>query len=201
MELYQAMKKRRSNYNLTSSSPISDSRIREILSDAITYPPSAFHSQSSRVVLLLSERHKKFWSLVEDTLRAIVPAASFGSTQAKLASFAAGHGTILYLEDMSTVEKLQQDFPLYAENFPVWSNQSAGMLQYAVWTALSQEGLGASLQHYNPLVDAAAAKEFDLPENWKLLAQMPFGAPSGEPAPIAYMPIEERLVVQGGETP
>lgn len=199
MELYQAMKKRRSNYNLTSSSPISDSRIREILSDAITYTPSAFHSQSSRVVLLLGERHKKFWSLVEDTLRAVVPADKFAPTEAKLASFAAGHGTILYLEDMPTVEKLQQDFPLYAENFPVWSNQSAGMLQYAVWTALSQEGLGASLQHYSPLVDAAAAKEFGLPEGWKLLAQMPFGAPSAEPAPIAYKPIEERLVVQGGE--
>ena len=30
---------------------------------------------------------------------------------------------------------------------------AAGMLQLAVWTALAEKGLGASLQHYNPLID------------------------------------------------
>lgn len=26
------------------------------------------------------------------------------------------------------------------------------MIQFAVWTALETEGLGASLQHYNPII-------------------------------------------------
>ena len=197
MELYEAMKNRRTCYGLTEASPIPESRICQILADAVTYTPSAFHSQTSRVVLLLGERSKKLWSIVMETLRAIVPAEKFAATEAKINGFAAGYGTILYYEDMETVTAMQKNIPLYAENFPVWSNQSAGMLQYAVWTALSQEGLGASLQHYNPLIDEAAAKEFGVPAGWKLIAQMPFGAPSGEPGEIIYKPAQERIIVLG----
>lgn len=153
MNFLDAMKKRRSIYHLTNTSPISDDRIKEILSDAVTYTPSAFHSQSSRVLLLLGDQHLKLWDIVKDTLRTIVPADKFAPTEAKINSFAAGHGTILYFEDMKTVEQLQKDVPLYAENFPIWSLQSAGMLQYVIWTAFASEGLGASLQHYNPLID------------------------------------------------
>lgn len=198
MEFYTALKTRRSRYDLTDASPISDTRVQEILSDAITNTPSAFHSQSSRAVLLFGVRHKKLWDIAAQSLRAIVPPEKFGPTETKLQSFAAGHGTILYFEDMDAVRKLQEDFPGYAENFPVWSNQSAGMLQYVVWTALAQEGLGASLQHYNPLIDAAVAKEFDVPGNWKLLAQMPFGVSPGQPDALSHKPIEERMIVQGG---
>lgn len=50
------------------------------------------------------------------------------------------------------------------------------MAQFAVWTALATAGIGASLQHYNPLPDAAAAAEWNLPGTWKLRAQMPFGS-------------------------
>lgn len=30
-----------------------------------------------------------------------------------------------------------------------------GMAEYATWLALTEAGLGASLQHYNPLIDEA----------------------------------------------
>ena len=198
MELYAAMRHRRTRYDLSDASPISNQRIQEILVDAITYTPSAFHSQSSRAVLLFGGRHRKLWEIVADTLQAIVPADRFPNTKAKIQSFADGYGTILFFEDMDVIHEMQNNVPLYAENFPVWSNQSAGMLQFAVWTALSQEGLGASLQHYNPLIDKAVAEEFDVPPGWKLLAQMPFGSPSGQASPITYRPIEGRLVIQGG---
>lgn len=197
MNFYDAMKNRRSRYDLTNASPISDEKIKQILADAVTYTPSAFHSQSSRVVLLFGARHQKLWDLVLDTLRAIVPPDKFASTEAKISSFAAGHGTVLYFEDMDTVEKLRRDVPLYAENFPIWSLESAGMLQYVVWTALSQEGLGASLQHYNPLIDDAIRAEFGVPANWKLLGQMPFGTPGSEPDGLTYKSADERLIVQG----
>ena len=45
------------------------------------------------------------------------------------------------------------------------------MVQYAVWTTLAAAGIGANLQHYNPLPDAAIAKEWNLPESWLLRAQ------------------------------
>ncbi|MNU09462.1 hypothetical protein D3C72_2560420 [compost metagenome] len=62
-----------------------------------------------------------------------------------------------------------------------------------MWTALEEEGLGASLQHYNPLIDEHVKNEWKLPENWKLIAQMPFGAPTFEPGDKEFQPIEERV--------
>ena len=74
------------------------------------------------------------------------------------------------------IKELQQKFPLYADNFPIFSEHSAGMAQYAVWTALAEAGIGASLQHYAPLIDAEVARTWDVPASWKLRAQMPFGS-------------------------
>ncbi|CRR91193.1 hypothetical protein PAERUG_P48_London_17_VIM_2_01_13_02863 [Pseudomonas aeruginosa] len=87
-----------------------------------------------------------------------------------------GAGTVLFFEDQTVVRQLQEQFALYADNFPVWSEQASGMAQFAVWTALAEHKVGASLQHYNPLVDAQTHKTWNLPESWKLRAQMPFGA-------------------------
>ena len=61
------------------------------------------------------------------------------------------------------------------DNFANWSVQTNAMHQFAIWTALSSKGIGASLQHYNPLVDQITTQEFDIPASWKLVAQMPFG--------------------------
>lgn len=195
MNIYEAIKTRRSRYDINHQSPISNQRIEEIVRDCITYVPSAFDSQSSRVLLLFGDRHDAFWEIVKSTLKALVPEATFPKTEEKIDSFKAGHGTILFFEDMATITQLQTDFVAYAENFPIWSHQSAGMLQYAVWTALSTEGLGASIQHYNPIVDEAVAKEFNIPTSWKLLGQMPFGSVSGKLEPKSITALDERFVV------
>ena len=52
-----------------------------------------------------------------------------------------------------------------------------------MWTALAEINVGASLQHYNPIIDAEVAQTYDIPANWKLRAQLVFGsieAPAGE---------------------
>ena len=77
---------------------------------------------------------------------------------------------------LKLVKGLQENFPLYAAAFPGFSEHSAGMAQLAVWTALANADIGASLQHYHPIIDAAVAKEFDVPASWSLKAQMPFGS-------------------------
>lgn len=78
------------------------------------------------------------------------------------------------------------------------SEHSNGMLQYAVWTMLTAEGYGVNLQHYNPMSDAAAAKEWNIPADWSLKAQMVFGKPAG-PRIIEkeYEPAEDRMMVFG----
>ena len=46
----------------------------------VRHVPSAFNSQTTRVVLLLGESHKKLWQIVKDALKKIVPAEAFAKT-------------------------------------------------------------------------------------------------------------------------
>ncbi|WP_044639897.1 nitroreductase family protein [Risungbinella massiliensis] len=192
---YQAVEDRRSYYGISKESPISDERIQEVIEHAVKYTPSSFNSQSARVLVLLHDSHNKVWDITKEELRKIVPAENFAPTEEKIASFRNGYGTVLFFEDMSVIESLQKQFALYADNFPVWAQQSNGMLQFVIWTALEMEGLGASLQHYNPLIDAEVQKEWNVPANWKLIAQMPFGKPAMEPGAKEFQPLEDRVKV------
>lgn len=194
-DFFKALENRRSIYGLAKESPVSDERIQEIVEFAVKYTPSAFNSQSSRVVVLLGDKHDRFWDLTEEQLRAVVPADNFSPTEEKIASFRNGYGTVLFFEDETVVKGLQEQFALYAENFPIWSEQTSGMHQLVVWTALEMEGLGASLQHYNPLVDEAIQKEWDIPSNWKLRGQMPFGTPTMPAGDKEFKPLEERVKI------
>lgn len=176
------VKTRRTQYALGKELPLSQGEVTALIQNVVKHVPSSFNSQSSRALILFGEESDKFWHLTKEILRKIVPADSFASTEAKMDAFAAGAGTVLFFEDQDVVKSLQEKFPLYAENFPVWSEQSGGMAQFAVWTVLAEHDIGASLQHYAPLVDEAVQKEWNVPTSWKLRAQMPFG---GHKAPFS----------------
>lgn len=190
------MKLRRSRYNLSKRLPMSEKQLKELLDQCLLQAPSAFNSQSARLLLLLGEKHEQLWQVVRRCLQAVVPSDKFEPTDKKIASFAAAYGTILYYDDMDTVSRLQAQFPDYKENFPVWAQQANGMLQFAVWTALAQAGVGASLQHYNPLIDQEVQKTFNVLPSWHLVAQMPFGAASAPAEDKTYLPLDLRFRVE-----
>lgn len=193
--LKRAIESRRTYYGINNDSLISDNDIQEIIDFAVLNVPSAFNSQSTRIVLLLGDHHKKLWNIVKRILKSKVPAEAYPATEAKINnSFAAGYGTVLFYEDESVVEGLQNAFPSYHDNFPVWSQHTSAMHQFAIWTLLEEAGFGASLQHYNPIIDEEVAKAFDIHPKWKLIAQMPFGKPTGEPSPKEFQPLESRVV-------
>ncbi|CAM4509814.1 hypothetical protein FHS16_003056 [Paenibacillus endophyticus] len=191
----EAVKARRSYYGISKESVISDEKIVEIVEHAVLHTPSSFNSQSARVVVLLGDNHDKLWDLTTNTLRAIVAADQFEATEQKMGSFKSGYGTVLFFEDKTVVDGLMASFPAYAHNFPIWSGHASGMHQLVVWTALEKEGFGASLQHYNPLIDEEVKKTWSLPDSWQLVAQMPFGKPTAEPGEKTFQPIEERVKV------
>lgn len=190
----EALRHRRSYYDLSADSPVDDAQIERIVRFAIKHIPSAFNSQTTRMVLLLHEHHAALWKIVKRTLQAIVSVEDFPRTEEKIdRCFASGCGTVLFFEDADEVRQLQQTYPLYAGNFPVWSEQTSAMHQLAVWTMLEDVGFGASLQHYNPLIDKEVHERWSLPAEWRLIAQMPFGMPAGEPAEKTYKPLESRI--------
>lgn len=172
----ETMRKRRTQYALGKRLPLSNSDVTTVIQEAVRLAPSSFNSQSSRVIILFGSQSDNLWEIVRETLRKIVPADSFASTDARIDGFAAGAGTVLFYEDQDVVRELQEKYALYADKFPEFSEQSAGMAQFAVWSALADVGIGASLQHYNPLIDQEVSKVWDVPLSWTLRAQMPFGS-------------------------
>lgn len=180
----EAVKGRRSIYAIGSEKTVPETKIEEIVREALLHTPSPFNSQSTRLVLLFGKEHKKLWDLTLAELEKIVSPKQFEQTSKKINDcFASGYGTILFFEEKKIVENLCNSFPSYADRFPFWSHHTNAMHQFVIWTALEAEGLGASLQHYNPLIDDAVRDEWRLPESWQLIAQMPFGkvlAPAGD---------------------
>lgn len=183
MSFLDQIKQRRTIYAIGRNVAQEQQVIEQTIQDAVRHSPSAFNSQTSRIVTLYGASHVKFWNIVREALRKLVPEGAFANTDAKISGFAAGYGTVLFYEDQDVVKAMQEQFALYADNFPVWSEHSTGIAQFAVWTALAEHHIGASLQHYNPVVDEETAQAFDIPANWKLRAQLVFGsieAPAGE---------------------
>lgn len=192
----ETIKSRRSYYFLKNESPISDAEIEDILRFASDYIPSAFNSQSTRLVLLLGNEHIKLWNIVKESIRPLVSPEIFISTEKKIVeSFESGYGTILFFEDNSIVKKIQERFPLYSKSFPDWSQHTSAMHQLAVWTMLEDVGFGASLQHYNPLIDNRVCEEWGLSDSWSLVAQMPFGVPLKQPDEKQIAPSGDRVLV------
>jgi len=192
----EALEHRRSYYSIGSDSPVLDEEVVHIVRTAVKNVPSAFNSQSTRIVLLLGDEHKKLWDIVKSTLKQRIPSDAFAKTEAKIdGCFAAGHGTVLYFEDTAVVKNLQEAFPSYAENFPTWSQHTSAMHQFAIWTMLEDAGLGASLQHYNPLIDEEVRRTWNLPGSWMLIAEMPFGTPAAEPGEKEFGELSERIKI------
>lgn len=193
--LREALRRRRSHYALRSDSPVPDERIIEIVRFAVRYVPSAFNSQSTRAVLLLGNHHVRLWRITLDRLREVAADdEAFSRTRDKVErAFASGYGTVLFYEDTDVVRTLQRLHPLYFDRFPIWSEQTSAMHQLVVWTLLEEEGFGASLQHYDPLIDEPVRHTWNLPASWRLIAQMPFGLPAAEPPTKSYEPLDERV--------
>lgn len=188
---------RRSVYALNKNLPISKDDINQIVEHALLHTPSSFNSQSTRLVVLHGEAHEQLWEIAKAELAKIVPAENFAPTEAKLNMFKAGAGTVLFFEDQAVIKGLQEQFASYADNFPIWADHANAMVQYAIWTTLASENVGANLQHYNPIIDAEIAKTWGISSDWKLRAQLVFGgieAPAGEKS---FAPVADRLKIFG----
>jgi predicted oxidoreductase (fatty acid repression mutant protein) len=76
------------------------------------------------------------------------------------------------------------------------------MHQFYLWAALEAEGLGANLQHYNPIANQKTAETFGISQEWQLKAQLVFGDPQEgvreklEPRKQT-LPLEEKLTFYG----
>ncbi|TDP51084.1 nitroreductase family protein [Aminicella lysinilytica] len=189
MGISEALQKRRSYYNINRDLPVEEAIVVDKIKELTELVPDAFNMKSSRVVVALGDKQDVLWDKISEAFGGKVP-------KEKIDGFRAGAGTVLYFYDEKVVEKLKEQFPPYAGNFPIWANQSSGMLQLSIWSGLRELGVGANLQHYNPVIDEAVKGLFDIPESYHLVAQMPFGGIGAEPDPKEKEDIDLRVVVK-----
>ncbi|MUH92067.1 hypothetical protein GNQ40_19670 [Pseudomonas aeruginosa] len=64
-----SIKNRRTIYALDKQLPISQEKVVELVKEAVSHSPSAFNSQTSRVVVLFGAEHEQFWNIAKDELR------------------------------------------------------------------------------------------------------------------------------------
>jgi len=176
MGIVESLQNRRTYYSLNSTLPVSEDAVESRIRTLTELVPDAFNMKSSRLVVVFGDGHRQLWDNIFSAFGGKVP-------REKIDTFRAGAGTVLYFYDEKTVQGLQEKFPSYAANFPLWALQASGMLQLSVWSGLRELGIGASLQHYNPVIDGAVRAQFGVPEHFRLIAQMPFGGIAAEPAP------------------
>ncbi len=174
MSIINALEKRRSYYSISKELPVTIEEVTKSIEALAELVPDAFNMKSSRLVIALGEKHDLLWDSIYEVFDGQVP-------KDKTDSFKAGAGTVLYFYDQAVVKGLQDQFPSYAGNFPGWALQANAMLQISIWSELRELGIGASLQHYNPVIDQKVRELFDVPESYQLIAQMPFGGIVEEP--------------------
>lgn len=191
------LKKRKSNYDLDKNIKVKEEDIVQMVEDVFLYSPSAFNSQSHKAVIVLGDEHDFLWEdITLNILLGIVKKEEkIKEVTEKMNAFKNAYGTVLIFEDEDIIKSLQEKFPIFKDNFPVWSEQGSGMATIEMWDALAEMGLGANLQHYNPLIDEKVKERWNIPSNWNLRGQLVFGNIVKEAEAKEKIDIKERVKV------
>lgn len=195
MEYLEALEKRRSIRKLTDKINITESELIDLLKFNLKHSPSSYNSQSPRLILLLGKKHHEFWNLVLDQIKKIVSEEQFKNSAKKFAGFINGYGTILFFDDSEITEDLKKKYPLYKDSTEVYSEHNNAILQTNIWTSLAEKEIGASLQHYNALVQNELVEKFNVPKNYRLIAQMPFGGINEEVKEKQIIDPNKRIII------
>lgn len=168
--------KRRSIYALGTDSNYSKKDIENRIREVVKQVPSAFNSQTTRVVVLFDSANEKFWNHIYDVQQNVLEGEMWDMMSGIITGAKNGIGTVLFFEDKEAVEGM----PAQGVRQEAYKQNNNANAQYAVWLALAEMDLGASLQHFNvgyeQGFDKGTKEMFNLPESYEMLAQMPFGS-------------------------
>ena len=172
----ELVEKRRSVYSLGTDSQYTKNEIENRIREVVKQVPTAFNSQTTRVVVLFDEASNKFWDHIYDVQKDILEGGMKDWMSGVVNGAKNGIGTVLFFEDLDAVNKM----PTAGARTEAYKQKNNANAQYAVWLALTELGLGANLQHFNigyeQGFDKATREMFNLPETYEMIAQMPFGS-------------------------
>ena len=93
-QYFDLIHQRRTYYSLTNTSHVPDSRIIEIVHEAVRNSPSSLNGRTSRVVVLLGDEHRKLWDIALDALKGILSVNQWKVYEKKLSDRKAAYGTV-----------------------------------------------------------------------------------------------------------
>lgn len=157
---------------LSASLPadLSADDVTKLIQQVVAITPTCYNCQGSRVIILYGEEHTRFWQrlmkLKVDTAEerrfleeSVVPAA----------------GTVVLLEDDLSVKVMQKMYPSFAMAFPYFAEHSSGMVELSLTVGLAQKEIGTIIRHYRTDPAEVLEADSDVPETWKMKAQIAFG--------------------------
>lgn len=194
-EFKNVIKNRRSIYALGNNSDYSIDEIVATIRETQKDVPSAFNSQTSRLVVLHGDANTKFWNLILEVQKEVLDQATWDFMSPIMEGAKGGIGTVLFFEDRDAVATM----PTQGQRTEAYKQNNSANSQYAAWLALADMNLGGSLQHFNvgyeQGFDKAVRELFDLPESYELIAQMPFGSIEQEAGDKEYIDSEVQVQV------
>ncbi|MBG9784779.1 nitroreductase family protein [Shouchella lehensis] len=190
---FEAIQTRHSYENVAADAVVSKERLVTVLEHVVTYVPTPFNIQSGKLLLLLGEKHRQFWTDATKMKEESTDPFDY------LPQHNAGFGTVLFFEDQQAITDAKKQYPKKLDYFSSWSDHSSGMLQIAAWNALQVEGFGGNLYHYPMLTSLEEKEKWGVPEGWQLKAQLPFGKPNGAPIEEIELDSDKIMVVYGNK--
>jgi len=140
---------------------------RERLLAAIRLTPAAYNLPPWRVVLV-HERRDELWAEVAAGFREGLSGDRLERYLDRLDGFRGGVAVALIFEDRAVERALREEKGAAPEVAQTFVQQAMGMVQLALWLAITAEGLVTSLQHWDDLIGARAARfaGLDDGESW-----------------------------------
>lgn len=191
------VKQRRTSYALGTNTELSNQEIADRITEIAREIPTASNSQSTRLVVIFGEDNVKFWDHILDVQKDVMPETMWNMMSGVMEGAKGAVGTVLFFEDLDAVEEM----PAKGARAEAYKQNNNANNQYAIWLSLTELGLGASLQHMNigfeQGFDKSTKEMFDLPENWEMVAQMPFGSIEAPASEKEYIADDVRVRVIG----
>ncbi len=106
-------KARRSIYTLSKESTIPDSKIEEIVQEAVKWSPSTYNVQSARAVILFGDEHDKLWEIVRKHMDQVpMDEGMKGYIMGRIAGWKGSYGTVMWFEDQVALDALGDKNPM-----------------------------------------------------------------------------------------
>ena len=187
--------KRRSIYHIGKNTDHSSKEIVDALKAVLKDVPTAFNSQTSRIVIAFGDKHQALWDEIYQVQEGVLEGDMWEQMSGVIQGAKEGLGTILFFEDLNEVENM----PANPERSIAYKENNSANHQYAAWLTLAELDLGATLQHFNigyeQGFDKSIRQMFDLPDSYAMLAQMPFGSVETPAGDKDYIDQDEKVRV------